>query len=67
MLDYDHMQLLGDTLTSIAWHKAGIFKHGSFAVTCAGQDADALKVLEDRAADLEVWSPKYESIGSNKR
>jgi folylpolyglutamate synthase len=25
-LGFDHMALLGDTLASIAWHKAGIMK-----------------------------------------
>jgi folylpolyglutamate synthase len=25
-LGYDHMRVLGNTIESIAWHKAGIFK-----------------------------------------
>jgi len=28
----DHKEFLGDTLEKIAWHKAGIFKHGTVAV-----------------------------------
>lgn len=26
LLDNDHIDTLGDTMESIAWHKAGIFK-----------------------------------------
>ncbi|KAK6054267.1 Mur ligase family, glutamate ligase domain protein, partial [Cooperia oncophora] len=32
-LDIDHTSILGSTLPSIAWHKAGILKNGSPAIT----------------------------------
>ena len=28
-LEYDHVEVLGETLGEIAWHKAGIFKVSS--------------------------------------
>ena len=27
-LEYDHVEVLGETLSEIAWHKAGILKVG---------------------------------------
>ncbi len=44
-LSYDHMALLGDTLTLIAGEKAGIIKPG-VPVVSAPQHAEALTVLE---------------------
>jgi dihydrofolate synthase/folylpolyglutamate synthase len=45
---YDHMVTLGSTLPEIAWHKAGIIKPGSVAVTTVA-DAEALPVIVDEA------------------
>ena len=53
-LDYDHMNVLGDTLAQIAWEKAGIMKQNVPTFT-APQHAEALEVLQRRAA--EVGSP----------
>ncbi|EGP92339.1 uncharacterized protein MYCGRDRAFT_98499 [Zymoseptoria tritici IPO323] len=65
-LGIDHEALLGDTIESIAWHKAGIFKDGVPAFT-APQLEPALKVLYDRAkergAELYVV-PLHEQIQS---
>ncbi|KAJ3404949.1 Folylpolyglutamate synthetase [Chytridiales sp. JEL 0842] len=47
-LGFDHMALLGDTLPSIAWHKAGIMKTGVPAFA-SNQPPDALEVLRQRA------------------
>ena len=49
-LGIDHTALLGKTVDSIAWHKAGIMKPG---VPCfsAPQLADAVAVLEQRAKE----------------
>lgn len=49
-LGIDHQSLLGDTLESIAWHKAGIFKPAIPAFTAPQPDA-ALQVLHDRAKE----------------
>jgi len=49
-LGIDHVAMLGSTLPEIAWHKAGIFKPGSIAFTVP-QKGEALKVLQDRAAE----------------
>ncbi|MCY0901803.1 MAG: bifunctional folylpolyglutamate synthase/dihydrofolate synthase [Firmicutes bacterium] len=46
---YDHMQLLGDSLVSIATHKAGIIKTGCTVVT--GASGPALQVVRDAAKE----------------
>lgn len=50
-LGIDHEAMLGDTIESIAWHKAGIFKQDipAFAVT---QSQAALQVLSARANEI---------------
>jgi dihydrofolate synthase/folylpolyglutamate synthase len=50
-IDFDHMALLGNTLTLIAGEKAGILKPGRPAVIAA-QESEARDVLLRRAADL---------------
>ncbi|OQV17340.1 Folylpolyglutamate synthase, mitochondrial [Hypsibius exemplaris] len=47
-LGFDHMTLLGQTLTEIAWHKAGIFKPACPAVTVP-QPPEAMDVLTKQA------------------
>jgi len=47
-LGIDHTAMLGDTIESIAWHKAGIFKPNVPAFTVPQQDS-ALEVLRQRA------------------
>jgi dihydrofolate synthase / folylpolyglutamate synthase len=49
-LSMDHMKVLGDTLEKISAEKAGIIKAGK-PVVSAPQLPNALKVLEDRAAE----------------
>jgi dihydrofolate synthase/folylpolyglutamate synthase len=52
-VSYDHTQTLGTTLTSIAWHKAGIFRVRRPAVA-APQSPEALDVLVREARLLRV-------------
>ncbi|EME82440.1 uncharacterized protein MYCFIDRAFT_40211 [Pseudocercospora fijiensis CIRAD86] len=52
-LGIDHVQVLGNTVEEIAWHKAGIMKHGSPAYTVA-QPEGAMKVLQKRAEEKQV-------------
>jgi dihydrofolate synthase/folylpolyglutamate synthase len=52
-ISFDHMQHLGDSLTKIAFEKAGILKAGSPAVV-APQPAEAMTLFEARAAELGV-------------
>nr|CAH7732321.1 unnamed protein product [Callosobruchus chinensis] len=54
-LDFDHTQLLGDTIESIAWNKGGIMKPGSIAFTVP-QPETAMKVLRDRSREKNVSS-----------
>jgi len=67
-LGIDHTAMLGETIESIAWHKAGIFKEGVPAFT-ASQTPSALKVLLERAEErktklLEV--PQYIALNGVK-
>lgn len=52
-LGIDHVFVLGDTVEKIAWHKAGIMKHGSPAFTIE-QFPGAADVLVNRAKEKEV-------------
>lgn len=52
-LGIDHESLLGDTLESIAWHKAGIFKEDVPAFTVPQSDG-AIKVLFERAKESKA-------------
>ncbi|KAK4507347.1 hypothetical protein PRZ48_001082 [Zasmidium cellare] len=65
-LGIDHEALLGNTISEIAWHKAGIFKPGVAAFTVP-QPEDAMRVLHERAKerDTELYEvPVHKSIGS---
>lgn len=55
-LGIDHVNMLGDTVEKIAWHKAGIFKKGVPAVTyqarrSAAKSDGVLQVLRERAEE----------------
>lgn len=52
-IDFDHMHILGDTITEIAANKAGIIKPGGLAVLAA-QPVDAATVLLARCADVSA-------------
>ncbi|KAH7320035.1 Mur ligase [Stachybotrys elegans] len=52
-LGIDHVQVLGETIEKIAWHKAGIMKTGSPAFTIEQVDG-AAQVLRDRAQEKDV-------------
>ena len=49
-LGIDHVGMLGDTIESIAWHKAGVFKPNVPAFS-APQPETAVEVLKTRAAE----------------
>jgi len=48
----DHMHILGDTIEQIAFEKAGIIK--SFIPVITGATDSALKVIEERAKELDA-------------
>jgi dihydrofolate synthase/folylpolyglutamate synthase len=62
-VSYDHTQTLGSTLTSIAWHKAGIMRPRRPAVS-APQSPEAQVILESEARLLDV---KLEEVGREWR
>lgn len=67
-LGIDHTAMLGDTIESIAWHKAGVFKEGVPAFT-APQPESALKVLHERAHERKtelVEVPQYTALSQIK-
>ena len=49
-IDYDHIDVLGDTLAKIAYQKAGIIKENSIVVSYP-QDEEALKVIKEVVED----------------
>ena len=49
----DHIKLLGPTIESIAWHKAGIMKPGALAFS-SFQTTEITSVLQQRACDKKV-------------
>jgi folylpolyglutamate synthase len=55
-LGIDHVESLGATIDKIAWHKAGILKEGSPALTIP-QDPLAMAVLQERAVERKVAAP----------
>ena len=46
-ISYDHMEILGSTLTEIAGEKAGILKSG-VPVICDGSEPEAMAVIRKR-------------------
>ncbi|UPL03865.1 hypothetical protein LCI18_014799 [Fusarium solani-melongenae] len=52
-LGMDHVKQLGPTLENIAWHKAGIFKPGSAALSSL-QEASAAEILRSRSSEKGV-------------
>jgi folylpolyglutamate synthase len=52
-LGLDHVKQLGPSIENIAWHKAGIFKSGSAAIS-APQETAAAEVLLSRASEKGV-------------
>lgn len=51
-ISYDHMEILGSTLTEIAGEKAGILKKG-VPVICDGSEPEVLEVIGKRAGKLQ--------------
>lgn len=53
-IDYDHQNLLGDTIESIATEKAAIIKPGVQAVIGRQRNGDAVEVLMRRCLEMSV-------------
>lgn len=68
-LGIDHPGLLGNTIESIAWHKAGIMKPG-VPVFAMKQSSEAERVLTERAKEKKVKSlnivPRRDDIDSGE-
>ena len=68
-ISYDHMEILGSTLTEIAGEKAGILKEG-VPVICDGSEPEALAVIRHRAellqCPVEVILPEQVKILLNR-
>ena len=60
-LGMDHVKQLGPSLENIAWHKAGIFKSGTPAISTV-QDPTAATVLQDRATEKAVAGLKFVGV-----
>ena len=68
-ISYDHMEILGSTLTEIAGEKAGILKAG-VPVICDGSEPEAVAVIRQKAAllhcPLKVIEPEQVKILLNR-
>lgn len=62
-LDYDHIEILGDTLGKIAYQKGGIIKKNGIVISYP-QDDEALAVLKDvsKEMDAEFYLDPVENI-----
>lgn len=62
-IDYDHIDILGDTLEKIAYQKAGIIKENSLVITYP-QKQEALEVIESEAKlkNAELYKFPMENI-----
>ncbi len=62
-LDYDHTEILGNTIAEIAYQKGGIIKKNGITVSYPQED-EAIKVLEDltREMDGEFYLDPADSI-----
>lgn len=61
-VDYDHKKYLGDTLSSVAFQKAGIIKRGVpciAPVLCAEAMAPILKEAERKNSPLHFFAPEF--------
>lgn len=68
-LGIDHTAVLGSTIAEIAWHKAGILKHGAVCYTVPQAQA-AMQVLRERAeekgVELRVVNRRHPLIETGK-
>lgn len=62
-LGIDHTALLGNTLSSISWQKAGIFKPSAVGYTVSGQSPEALRVLGERSVERKCPLAIAPSLG----
>jgi len=63
-LGMDHIDVLGNTIEQIAWHKGGIMKHGSPAFTVEQDYSVTVDVLDKRAAEKGIH---LETVGVDPR
>ena len=60
-ISFDHMQVLGNTLSEIASTKAGIIKPNCRAVTAANQVREVIEVLKNVKPDIIEPEPVFQS------
>ena len=65
-ISLDHVAILGDTISKIAFEKCGIIKNGTRVITSFNQKTEAFNVIrkqcEDKGARLIFTNPKSVSI-----
>ena len=69
-IDYDHQQYLGDTLTAIAYEKAGILKKGVPAIIanqCDEARAEIERVADDTDAPLLIANQDWQTYEQHGR
>ncbi len=65
-ISLDHIAILGDTISKIAFEKCGIIKQNTPVITSFNQQKNALQVIrkacEDKASNLVITTPKAVEI-----
>ena len=65
-ISLDHIAILGDTISKIAFEKCGIIKENTTVITSSNQSYDALKVIketcENKNSNLIITNPKLAEI-----
>ena len=66
MASLDHVAILGDTISKIAFEKCGIIKENTIVITSQNQTQEALQVIkktcEEKQAQLVITNPKETEI-----
>jgi dihydrofolate synthase/folylpolyglutamate synthase len=68
-ISLDHTQVLGDTVSQIAFEKCGIIKENGITVTSSNQNKEALEQIEKAAKEKNnrLMISDYESVMINRR
>ena len=63
-ISFDHMEILGDTLSKIAFEKCGIIKGRGITVSSPGQEPEALEVIREacKVRENKLYIPDIDKV-----
>lgn len=65
-ISLDHQSILGNSISSIAWHKAGIIQYNTHVFTPLSQPAAAMEVIENECQIMQSKLHKSEAIDTRE-